>query len=294
MTKSKNFFSKIKNSIKYRFENKLFVQQWFITFSFENNINTKPLKNFVKIIPPNDRFWADPHIVFKENKYYIFFEEFLFQENKGHISYLTINNAGNYSKPTMILEKPFHLSYPFIFEFKNEMYMIPETQTKKSIQLYKCLNFPEKWEFQKNLLTEIDAVDSTIFFYKDKWWMFTGVREDINSGWNNLHLFFTDDPITDNWISHPMNPITKNIGNSRPAGSIFIENGKIYRPAQVSTVDEYGQAIIINKIKTLNEKIFDEEKIKVIEPWEKQIKGIHTMNHVNNLTVIDAKWKIKR
>jgi len=275
-------------------ENKLFLEQWFLIFDFEENVGAESLKNFQKIIPPKDRFWADPHIVFKNNTYYIFFEEFDYQQNKGHISYFTIDQDGKYSKPTKIIEQPFHLSYPFVFEYENQMFMIPETQAKKSIQLYKCLKFPEKWEFQKNLLTDIDAVDSTIFFYENKWWMFTGIRENIRSGWNNLHIFFTDNPTIANWIPHPMNPIIKNIKNSRPAGAIFIEDGQIFRPAQISSIEEYGKAIVINQINILNENNYEEEKIKIIEPWEKRIKGIHTLNHANKLTILDAKWKIKR
>jgi hypothetical protein len=294
LTKSKISFSRLKKSLKFRYENKFFLEQWFLIYDFQDSLNTESLNKFQKIIPPKDRFWADPHIVFKNNTYYIFFEEFDYQQNKGHISYFTIDQDGKYSKPTKIIEQPFHLSYPFVFEYENQMFMIPETKTKKSIQLYKCLKFPEKWEFQKNLLTNIDAVDSTIFFYENKWWMFTGIRENIRSDWNNLHIFFTDNPTTANWIPHPMNLITKNIKNSRPAGAIFIEDGQIFRPAQISSIEEYGKAIVINQINILNENNYEEEEIKIIEPWEKRIKGIHTLNHANKLTILDAKWKIKR
>ena len=44
-----------------------------------------------KIIPPKDRFWADPHVLFKDNKYYIFIEEYIFNKKKGHISVIQIN-----------------------------------------------------------------------------------------------------------------------------------------------------------------------------------------------------------
>jgi hypothetical protein len=124
--------------------------------------------------------------------------------------------------------------------------------------------------------------------------MFTAIRKNEKDGWNNLNIFYADDPTTDSWISHPMNPITNNIENLRPAGSIFVENNQIYRPAQISSPNEYGKAIAINKINILDERNYNEEMIKKIEPWEKDIKGIHTLNHENGLTVFDSKWKIRK
>ena len=285
-------FSRLKKSLKFRIENKL--DQWFLIFSFEGKFEQKSLKNFQKIIPPKDRFWADPFIVFKDNIHYIFFEEYIFEKNKGHIAYFTIDKNRKIGKPIKILEQTFHLSYPFIFEYENKLYMIPETQEKKTIQLYKCTNFPEKWEYQKNILTDIDAVDSTIFQYENKWWMFTTIRKNETEGWNDLHIYYTNNPIEGEWVSHSMNPISNKNNNMRSAGEIFLEDNKIYRPSQMSSDDEYGKGIIINKIKILNEKKYEEEAIKTIESWDSSIKGIHTLNHKNNLSILDAKWKIKK
>lgn len=292
--KLKYLFLKIKNGIKFRLERKMFAEQWFLIYDYENEIVTKSLKNFQKIIPPKDRFWADPFVVYKNNKHHIFYEEFIFKQKKGHISVFTIDKEGNCSTGEKILEEPFHLSYPFCFQFENEVYMIPETQEKKSIRLYKCNRFPDKWEFYKEIFTNIDAVDTTIYHHNDKWWMFTGVRKIDGSTWDNLHIFYSDSPISDKWISHPLNPIIEEPSNLRSAGSIFSKNNKIYRPVQISTSNTYGKAISINRIIILNEENFIEEKIKTIEPWDKEIDGIHTLNHENGLTVLDSKWKIKR
>ena len=111
-------FSRLKKSLKFRIENKL--DQWFLIFSFEGKFEQKSLKNFQKIIPPKDRFWADPFIVFKDNIHYIFFEEYIFEKNKGHIAYFTIDKNRKIGKPIKILEQSFHLSYPFIFEYEKK------------------------------------------------------------------------------------------------------------------------------------------------------------------------------
>ena len=292
---SKLTFSNLKRSLKFRIENKIYFDQWILLFHFGKSRDFKSLEKFDKIIPPKDRFWTDPHIFFKNNIYYIFFEEYFYKNKKGHISLIKMDEKGNYSNPTKILEEPFHLSYPFIFEYQGELYMVPETHSKKTIQTYRCTKFPEKWEFHKILFKNIDAVDSTIFFHDDKWWMFTGIASNGNLNWDHLCLFYSEDPLSCNWIPHLKNPITSDKRNSRPAGGIFINNGSLFRPAQNSSDEEYGKGIVINQIELLNEREYLEEKIDSIEPsWDKDVKGIHTINSVNKLTIFDAKLRLKR
>ena len=96
----------IKKFLRKRILNNLFHYQWQLIF----NLGTKKLKSydeFKSIVPPKDKFWADPFIIFKNNIYYVFFEEFIYKKNKAHISFLTINQDGIYSKPIKVLERPY-------------------------------------------------------------------------------------------------------------------------------------------------------------------------------------------
>ena len=56
-------------NIKNKISKKLFHYQWQLMFNL-NDDNSKQYQNFKRIIPPNDKFWADPFVVFK-NKLYI-------------------------------------------------------------------------------------------------------------------------------------------------------------------------------------------------------------------------------
>ncbi len=38
--------------------------------------------------------------------------------NKGHISVIRMDEQGVYSEPVKVLERPYHLSYPFVFEWE--------------------------------------------------------------------------------------------------------------------------------------------------------------------------------
>lgn len=276
------------------FVNKIYINQWILLFSIRKELSTS-FWRFKKLIPPRNRFFADPFIIKKENKYYIFIEEFIYRFNKGNISVIEMDEKGNYEKPVKVIDKSYHLSYPFIFKNKNDYFLVPESRSNKTIELYKCVEFPFKWEFQMNLMKNIEAVDGTLFHYQNKWWLFANIVENPGaSSLDELFLFYSEELYTIDWIPHPLNPVVSDARKSRPAGSIFIHNGKIIRPSQNNS-KIYGYGLKINEIRTLTEKKYEEIEIDSIEPnWDKQIIATHTFNNAGNLTVIDGVMRRRR
>ncbi len=287
-------FNKLKEKVKLVFDNKFRLEQWILMFHLKDEFSSS-LWRYKKIIPPKDRFWADPHIIYRDNTYYIFLEELPYSTGKGHISLITMDEKGNYSEPELILDKPYHLSYPFIFEHENELYMIPESVANRTVELYKCVDFPLKWEFQMNLMEDVRAVDATLLFHNNKWWMFTNmVENDGASSWDELFLFSSENLLSQDWQPHPMNPVISDVKSSRPAGKIFIEDGRIYRPSQNCSV-RYGYGFNINEITVLDDENYSETIVSKVEPnWDKNIIGTHTFNRVNALHIIDAIYKRKK
>ena len=282
----KHFFRIGTNSLYLKF----FQKQWFLMYDLHDQISTS-FWRFKKIIPPRDRFWADPHVFFKDDTYYIFIEEYIYEKKKAHISLIEMQQSGKYSSPVKILEEPFHLSYPHVFDHNGTLYMIPETQQANSINLYECTDFPNMWKHQATLLDSVDAVDSTILFYKNKWWLFTNIAEPEGTSINNeLYLFYSDNLVSHNWNSHPLNPIISDVRGARPAGKILERNGKLYRPSQCCS-PWYGYGIKLNEIVVLTENNYLEREIAFIEPkWDKKLNGVHTLCHENRLTMIDGDY----
>jgi len=272
------------------FNNKIYFNQWILMFHLKDSPSSS-LWRYKKIIPPKDRFWADPHILFKDDKYYIFIEEFMYATNKGHISLMVMDESGNYENPIPILETPYHLSYPFVFEYQQDYYMIPESGANKTVDLYKCVEFPLKWEYQKTLIKDIEAFDATVFYHHKKWWMFANVVEvEGASSWDELHLFSADDPTSDEWRPHPKNPIVSDCKTARPAGKIFSHNGLLYRPSQNCSV-HYGYGFNINEIIVLDGENYSENLVSAVKPnWDKKICKTHTFNRVGSLHIIDASY----
>lgn len=279
---------------KFKLNDLIYADQWILMFDLKDGISGSPWR-YKKITPPKGRFWADPHVIYKDDQYYVFFEEFFYEKKKGHISMLVIDEKGNCTSPTRILERPYHLSYPFVFQWDGEYYMVPDTLKHRSIEIYKCTEFPNRWDYHKTIMTDVSAVDSTIFYHRQKWWLFANIREyEGASSWDELFLFFADNPLSDHWNSHPANPIVSDVRRSRPGGRVFEINTKIYRPSQDCSKG-YGYSIKINRIVSLSETEYHEEEVGSIIPnWEKNITGTHTFNHANRLTIIDAKLRTPR
>jgi len=266
----------------------IYFNQWCLMFNLTDRLSTSFWK-FKKILPPKDRFWADPCVIEKSNKYYIFIEESLYTVNKGHISLLIMDEDGRYGTPKKIIGEPYHLSHPFVFEWEGNHYMIPETTQNRTINLYKCVTFPTRWELQCILMKNIVAIDATPFRYKQKWWLFANVQENIGvSPQDELFLYFSDSLLSNNWIPHPSNPIVSDVRKARPGGRIFEQNGKIYRPSQDSSRG-YGYGLKINQIVKLTATEYEETEIDHIAPkWDKNIRAIHHIDHKNRLTIIDG------
>lgn len=269
--------------------------QWFLMYSLSKTGKIQPsMRKLKKMIPPKGTFWADPHVIFRDGYYYIFLEEKFFNRKNAHISVIKMDEEGNYGSAQKVLELPYHLSYPFVFSHQNCDYMIPESGANKTIELYKCESFPDKWKLHKVLMQDVQTVDTTLHFHNGKWWMFVNkVEHPAVSNNDELHIYHSVSP-EGPWEPHRLNPVISDVRRARPAGKIFEYNGKFYRPSQDCSVT-YGYGIRINEIITLNEAEYHEKETDFIEPlWDDKINGVHTFIFEKNLTLIDGVRKVSK
>ena len=234
-------------------------------------------------------FYADPFAIKKDNDNYLFFEEFDYKTHSKWISYLKLNGQINISSirdPGLIR----NTSYPYLIDYEGEIYCIPEAWHTKEVALFKALEFPRKWEKACVLIENVSAVDSTIFRYSGLWWLAGTIREEDP----NLKLFlWYADTLFGPYHPHLSNPVKIDIRSSRPAGTPFIHEKKLYRPAQDCS-RTYGGGIVINVIKKLTPTEFQEEVAAVIKsdantPYT---DGIHTIAAAGDITIIDGKRHI--
>ncbi len=266
----------------------LFIDQWAILVGRNVDFETAALEEFQPLVPSPDRYWADPFILARDEKYYVFIEEKLYRTGLGRIACLTLDQDGNLISNQTVLEQPYHLSYPFLFEYKDEMYMMPESAQNRTLELYRCMRFPDQWEFARNLMSDIYIVDATLLERDGRWWLFANIKTEGGSSLDKLYLFSANHPFAEVWDPHPRNPIIADIHNARPAGRIFERDGELIRPSQDCS-RRYGYALNFNRITTLDQINYEELRLSTFYPPRGQdVLAIHTWNTSGGITVSDA------
>jgi hypothetical protein len=247
------------------------------------------------LVPPRDVIWADPFPVEAGDRTYIFLEQ-QSAFNNGVLGYIELFPGLSHSDFIPVLEKDYHLSFPNVFSVEQDnqkiWYMIPESHKNKTIDLYRARRFPDTWEHETTLLSNITAVDSTVFRRGSLWWLFTSVGSETEPVNRNLSAFYGDCFPTQNWRPHPMNPLSRDPGNSRMAGAVFVDpGGSLNRPAQ-DCAGEYGKKIHINRIMELDQNTYREVTVETILP-EKRLRAVctHTINYSRRYTLRDIKTR---
>lgn len=267
------------------------MEQYEIGYLSENPSASTfpPLQNFTELRPPRGVLWADPFVFVKDKRFFLFFEEW-HENEKAHISVLELASNGKViCAPETVLERSYHLSYPHVFEYNQEVYMLPETGQNRTVELYRCVEFPNRWEFHSTLLNDIPAVDATLLEYQGRWWMFVNTCAKYNDAYENhdeLHLYVSDTPLGP-WLPHRLNPIKLDALSARSAGKIYHLGEHLYRPAQDCSV-RYGYATVVHQIITLTSHEYEEKETGRILPVGKPgILGVHTLNYASPFTIID-------
>ena len=97
-------------------------------------------------------FVADPFLVKEAETWNLFFEVYNNDTRQGDLAVATSKNTWIWHYEKVILDEPFHLSYPYVFKSEDEYYLIPESFEDNSIRLYKADQFPTHWSYVKTLV----------------------------------------------------------------------------------------------------------------------------------------------
>lgn len=261
--------------------------RWNVAYQFTEHWQEPKLMRSIKILNPKNRFLADPFLIYRNDKHYCFVEDFDYTEERGCISVYEIRKDG-FSRVGKALVEDFHLAYPYLFEYNGELYMCPDTHAKNDIRLYRCVEFPLKWEFEKTLIDNVSAVDTSIFFHEDRWWLISNLDySPIGEHYSQLHIFYNSSPLGEDWIPHKTNPAIFDPLKARNGGFIK-EKSKLYRVHQRQGFNLYGRAFGVAEIKSLNSEAYIEESLFEVEPdFFPNLIGTHTFNYNEGLLVFD-------
>jgi hypothetical protein len=270
-----------KNKLKFHYRELFKPEQWNIGIVKQSveDILEKGISNVDWFSEPkSNEYYADPFGWESNGELKIVFEHYNYKKQKGVIA---ISNSGK--EIETLKEKKEHLSYPFVID-NNSHLIIPECNASQTIFSFTAENV----EQESILLNTIPAIDASPVFFNNRWWLFCTREGDFN----NTELFlYHAAAIEGPWTAHENNPVKCDVRSSRPGGTPFVKDGKLFRPAQDCSWS-YGSSIVINEVTELTENTFAEKVVKRIEPktdW-KFNKGLHTFSIVGkNKVLIDAK-----
>jgi hypothetical protein len=278
-----------KNSVK-----SFSKDQWFLGIQTRSPVADAQHSPWNIIRPPRSGFYADPFLFSHLGRKYLFFEDYIYKTKKGRISCIAIDEEFKRGEPVVVLERSYHLSYPFVFQWASDVFMIPETYDNRTIEIYRAVQFPDRWELQDVLFSNVMAVDPTLLQYRDKCWLFVNMAVNDGASLNDeLFLFCSDSPFGP-WLPHAQNPIVSNVCKARPAGRVFEQDGQLIRPSQDCS-RRYGHQIKLNCIDVLTESEYREHEVGEIGPaWLRGNIATHSLARDETLQVMDGCRRILR
>ncbi|HEY1526975.1 MAG TPA: hypothetical protein VGH51_12110 [Candidatus Angelobacter sp.] len=202
------------------------------------------------------RFVADPFMVQADGLWHMFFEVLNNHSNKGDIGRATSRDGLTWHYERIVLQEPFHLSYPYVFRWNDDFYMTLETLGANAVRLYRAAPFPDRWILVKDMIPGPHA-DPSIFQHQGKWWLFTCPTPHKH---DRLALYSAADPLA-NWTEHPSSPIISgNKSIARPGGRVLDYDDGLLRFTQ-DCYPTYGKQVRAFEITELTSTTYKEHEV---------------------------------
>lgn len=281
----KTYSTKLKQALANR--KLIYKPDWSVGFSY-GEWRQASLSRVYKLGARSNTFIADPFPYQHSTGDYVFLEEFEYSEKKGSISVYKVSRDGSSEYLGKVIEEDFHLSFPYIFEFNSELYMVPESSENRDVRLYKCTSFPLEWEFVHTIFNNVNYADSMIFEWNGFWALMTNRASSTGEHNSNLSIYTAESPLSRDWKVLDEDVYL----NSETArnGGILRDAGKLYRVSQCQGYNNYGESFMINEIIELSSNDYKESVKHIIMPkFLKNQKCTHHFSNWNDLYVIDFK-----
>lgn len=232
-----------------------------------------------------DGFFADPFPAEVDGNLVVFFEDYSYQRGRAKISYVSYPEGFEEGTVQTAHTEPFHMSYPYPFEYDGDTYITPEIHEANEVRLYR-VEAPDKWQFERTLVEDIQGVDPTVVQYDGRWWLFVTTPPYENT---KLRVWHAPEP-TGPWTPHDSNPIKTDVRSARPGGTPFVSDGVLYRPGQ-RCAETYGERLVVNRVDEITPETYEEQPIaELVPPLDGRYpSGCHTLSTGGGITAVDGR-----
>ena len=229
-------------------------------------------------------FQADPFIVEKADKLYVFYEAFSFRNSKGTLRCRVLDRELTEIDDVKLEgfdDLKCHLSFPFLIHINDQLFMIPESSERKEVILFQSVEFPARWKKIKVLISDTEVTDNVFLTINETCYL-------LSTTMDNEIIIHSAENIYGQWQRIAPSLKVSN-HHHRGAGAPYLVDNKMYFLTQECTPETYGKSIYIKELVTLSNTVFDESLIEKINSSINHSDGVHTLNFSNNYIVYDTK-----
>jgi hypothetical protein len=223
-------------------------------------------------------FVADPFMLGADDGWTMFFELLNTASGRGEIGAAVSADGRRWEYLQRVLAEPFHLSYPHVFAWDGEHFMVPESAETEEVRLYVGDPFPRRWTYVRTLLRG-PLLDPTPFRAEGAWWMYCGTSPNLRNDYLRL---FTSTDLLGPWVEHPASPVVRrDPRHARPAGRVLVDGTRVIRFAQ-DCDGRYGHKIHAFEVTELTPQTYRERLLEpdVLVPSRRgwNSVGMHTID----------------
>lgn len=229
---------------------------------------------------------ADPFGVEDGEGLFILAERQVHGERRGQIVRF---DAHAPARAHTLLDKGWHLSYPFVVTEEGRRYVVPEQGEAGHLAFYTLDENLQVQEDPVAVIEDMAVLDATFLHHDGYWWLFSSRVDDVRPD-ENLYLHYSQH-LTGPYTPHPANPVVSDISRARPAGRVIASEGRLFRPGQDCTLG-YGTAVNVSEIIEISPTAYVERPFRRIEPADLDgafSDGNHQIDHTANYVLVDSK-----
>lgn len=263
------------------------IDDWRIGVRRHGGAPGKSLEDMAVVRSRRGGFVADPFLLERDARHWLFFEDYSYARGKGVISRAEVHGGTGVGEARLALDAESHLAYPCIFAWRGETFMVPDASKARGLEVYRAVTFPDDWRLEAVLMEGTQFVDPTVLAEGERLWLFAAIgAERVGPLTSELSLFSADSPLGP-WRPHPGNPVVTDVRRARPAGMVFRRDGELIRPGQDNSRG-YGGGVTLSRIEILDADDYREVPIARLGPEQLgRACGLHTYNADGAYETID-------
>jgi hypothetical protein len=252
-------------------------------------------------LPPSRHlaYTADPFGLWRDGRLHVFVEAFDYRDAHGRIDCHVLDASMQHLHTLCVLQEPWHLSYPTVFEADGDSWMLPEACASGRLTLYRARSFPDDWVAHGSIALDAVPIDATPVHWRGKWWLFYAPAGTPTERLTHLHAAYADS-LQGPWTSHPANPVLVDPLGARPGGTALVRGDAVVLPVQdcrssygsglrmlTISVPEGGTASDWGRpLSTSSGSLWSPSRQAL--PYK---DGLHTMSAAGPVTLVDVKFR---